>query len=99
MVSDKFLVNSDMFGIKKYVLKLGNWMVTLKQWLEPNQNQTKQNQNQKYSRNHGSGQILGQFWHVWYQKACTQAGKLNGDLKTMIGAKPKQNQAKPKPKI
>ena len=42
MVQDKFWVNFDMFGIKKHVLKLRNWMVTLKQWLEPNQNQTKQ---------------------------------------------------------
>ena len=45
-----FLVNIDMFDIKKHVLKLGNWMVTLKQWLEPNKNQAKQNQNQRYSK-------------------------------------------------
>ena len=30
-----------MFGIKKYLLKLGNWMVISKQLLELNQNQTK----------------------------------------------------------
>ena len=88
-----------MFGIKKHVLKLGNWMVALKQWLEPNQNQTKQNQNQRFSQNHGFGQILGQFLHVLYQKVCAQAGKFNGDLKTIIGVKPKPNQTKPKPKI
>ena len=48
----KFLVNSDMFGIKKHVLKLGNLMVTSEKLFELNQNQTKLNQNQKYSQNH-----------------------------------------------
>ena len=43
--------------------------------------------------------MLGQWGHVWYQKACTQAGKFNGDLKTIFGAKPKPNKTKPKPKI
>ena len=60
MVSDKFLVNSDMFGIKKHVLKLGNWMVTLKKCLELIQNQTKPNQNQNYSHNHAFREILDQ---------------------------------------
>ena len=67
MVSDKFWVNSDMLGIKEHVLKLENLMVTLKQWLEPNENQTKQNQIQRYSGNPGLGQILGKFLHVSYQ--------------------------------
>ena len=35
--------------------------------------------------------ILGQYWQVWYKKAGTQAGKLNGDLKTIIRTEPKQN--------
>ena len=60
MVWDKFWVNFDMFGIKKYVLKLENWMVTLNKLFETNQNQTRQNQNQTYSQNHGLGQILEQ---------------------------------------
>ena len=35
--------------------------------------------------------ILGQYWQVWYKKAGTQAGKLNGDPKTIIRTEPKQN--------
>ena len=46
MLSDKYLVNRDMFGIKKYILKLGNLMVTWEQLLEPKQNQAKTNQTQ-----------------------------------------------------
>ena len=33
---------------------------------------------------------------TWYQKACNQAGKLNEDLRTNTGAKPKLNKTKQK---
>ena len=47
MVLDKFWVNSDIFGIKKHLLKLGKSMMTSKQLMESNQNQTKPNKNEK----------------------------------------------------
>ena len=40
MVLDKFFVNSDIFGIKMYIIKLENLMVTLK-IITAKQNKTK----------------------------------------------------------
>ena len=47
----QFLAYSDMFGIKKHVLMLGNSMVASNISYEPIKNQTTPNQNQKYSKN------------------------------------------------
>ena len=80
MSLDKFLVNSDMLCIKKFVFKLGNSMMTPRQLFQQNEKQTKP----KYSKNRGFGQIYSQQSHVCYQKTCTQAWKLNGDLEAII---------------
>ena len=56
----QFLAYSDMLGIKKHVLKLGNSMVASDMSFEPIKNQTKPNQNQKYNQNHGFGQFVAQ---------------------------------------
>ena len=60
MLSDQIMTTSDMLSIKKNVLKLGNWMVTWKQLLEPKQNQIIQNQTQQLSQNIAYRKNFGQ---------------------------------------
>ena len=73
-----------MLGIKLHVLKLRNLMVMLSRTLTHSLMQF----HPIFTQFWLFQPLLGQFKHVWYQNACTQADKFNGDTFTQFHVLP-----------